>query len=1042
MAEISFLGLRLTSQNDTVRKKNQFPRHNREHASRYGTRAYLSSCQRQVRPHGIADALFASSFELFVSSLRLDDKQWMRDEKQWSTLKRHAVPAKLFQELARSCERHKHESRLLACCEKFRAFSDAVVPYFEVVTIFVSVEPEWFAAVWSAMRLIFKLGQNVVTLFEKFVDLLDRLSYSMPQFQRHFDTFRERPSNVQIPQAVTLLAYMYADILQILHEGIQMLSRITTGIGSNKLSRMISRTTTVFKPITRRFKEAEERIKIHQKLLLNEFQVIRDENFTQHLSEFQTFSDTIQEDLQGDRIKQYLDDVQAFVVSVRKSEGQHEEHQRSGIASKLDEVYAWIGPSNYRDLYERSCRAKLENTSTWFLERSDYHQLRDSPFRIPQSDSDTDVSTGTATVPVHWKSRVMVLQGKPGYGKTSLATIIDDVKKTISANEHLGRVGTSMCFHHFSRLDATTRSDSAAYRALVLQLVQSHCLESRAIDVLSIFHEEKARNQAQASMDDLEEVLHILLWQFPTFVVVDGIEEAYDGAAFLQRFCLKLQDVDTKGIFLSRPTVNIPSLWLGRSMATSCVVKLNADDNRKDFEWFFNVELRQMVSNGLFKQRQSVVCSPEPTTADGGLGEREPFGRPRRALRRYPNPVSRRIRRQSRDGALAIVPGERTSDANYLCDWLDCVPKVTEGLVEVYHDRLHFLHDSLREYLESERSLAFPRFSLSDKGPVHAYLATQCISYLAHDVPKLLMDIMRERRVSLLEGRSWDSIGHRIRNRGLVVVRCHCQERSSTSLGLSENASSRSTSPRLQPSSLDSESVDHSPHDDRGVSLQDSNRSSSYTEGRDQVFTRYPFLPYAALSCFEHLRQSIETQERAKLKLAARQLQALDPGYDPKQDITDQIRKTATWLEVLSQFFLQSEPRAVWVEVCYHFRYAPDLSRLVPTLKDLEKYAGLDSQDDREIRWIGLGLHQLKEALAQLQTDHKETLMQHPGQIWGSRITSATDSTYWPVHRIVLEGESGRSQPSSSIGVRIKEGFGARLTQPRSTLGVVQPGWR
>jgi hypothetical protein len=234
---------------------------------------------------------------------------------------------------------------------------------------------------------------------------------------------------------------MYADILQILQEGIQMLSRITTGIGScsmaidvtcanssagsNTLSRIISRTTTTFKPITRRFKDAEDRMKLHQKMLLDEFQVIRDENFTQHLYDFQTFSKIIQEDVQGDRFKKYFDDVQAFVESVSKPKEQHVEQQGRGIgmlyprvsynslilaASKLNEIYAWIGPSDYRDIYEKSSRAKLDNTSVWLLEREDSRQLRDSPFCTPQNDSNIDSSTATA--PIDWKKRVMVIQGR------------------------------------------------------------------------------------------------------------------------------------------------------------------------------------------------------------------------------------------------------------------------------------------------------------------------------------------------------------------------------------------------------------------------------------------------------------------------------------------------------------------------------------------------------------------------------------------------------------------------------------------------------
>lgn len=48
--------------------------------------------------------------------------------------------------------------KISACLKRIRAFSDALTPYFEVVTIFVSSNPQYTALLWGALRLILQVS--------------------------------------------------------------------------------------------------------------------------------------------------------------------------------------------------------------------------------------------------------------------------------------------------------------------------------------------------------------------------------------------------------------------------------------------------------------------------------------------------------------------------------------------------------------------------------------------------------------------------------------------------------------------------------------------------------------------------------------------------------------------------------------------------------------------------------------------------------------------------------------------------------------------
>lgn len=87
--------------------------------------------------------------------------------------------------------------------------------------------------------------------------------------------------------------------------------------------------------------------------------------------------------------------------------------------------------------------------------------------------------------------------------------------------------------------------------------------------------------------------------------------------------------------------------------------------------------------------------------------------------------------------ALAITPGEETTDLDYLSDFPGCLPHLTGALVEIdAFGRPAFMHLSVKEFLTSTDPRVPISLSLAKGAVVHDTLASCCLSYLTHDIPK------------------------------------------------------------------------------------------------------------------------------------------------------------------------------------------------------------------------------------------------------------------------------------------------------------------
>lgn len=170
-----------------------------------------------------------------------------------------------------------------------------------------------------------------------------------------------------------------------------------------------------------------------------------------------------------------------------------------------------------------------------------------------------------------WPGRILSLQGrsrvyplstsyhlfliaKPGFGKTVLsASIIDDLSLRTWYGFDPGEYRPSVAFFHIEKGELTRRECSQALRAVAIQLLHLHHLHRLTIDALTLLNDTQLSGQQQASGDDVEAGLRLLLYQFPTMLVFAWVYECVDSELFLTKLYEMSGDVDVKIILLSRP---------------------------------------------------------------------------------------------------------------------------------------------------------------------------------------------------------------------------------------------------------------------------------------------------------------------------------------------------------------------------------------------------------------------------------------------------------------------------------------------------------
>lgn len=914
-----------------------------------------------------------SLFEETVQSIRS-----AISEEEQKCFHRIETPNILLEELESLCSSNQRDQRrLLSCCAKFAAFSNSFAPYFDIVALFVRIKPEWLVCFWGSIKLVFQLGSNHVAFLEKIAGMFDNISAILPRYQQHYDTYKRRPTEKNKDRLIHLMSFIYADVIQFCQNVSCMFLRGSRG----SKYRIDFHTQTIWKPFNLRFFQLQQRIVKHQRWFDKEMRLQDQAILTHHYADFVEY-------------------LRAMEQMNEKQKAQELVKQEKVAGQQVDRIKTWISSSFCPSVYERVVRQRHPKTGTWFLSAPEYRNWKDLKFSVDGTDDPN-------TLQDNWLRRMLLVQAKPGCGKTFLSgTIIDDL--CLESDRPVGpeEIPPTTAFFHFNSTDPICgKAATDALHAIATQLIHAHRNQRVTMDALTLLSENRFSDQ-QASYDDTVAVLSFLLQQCPTFIVIDGIDECSDIQLLLTTISDIVRATDCRIALLSRPNIDLPQEYGDCRQSVPWIFSLDEAHNVEDIGSFLGANLNNMVREGLFGSQviQQSALEELAQRANGMFLWASLFIKylnsptltpyERHAALSKPkisegldalyneilNMLSRRHERERAIAAdifkwlsyaitplntaalhmaLSIVPGQPTSDTPYIPEFPNSISVMTCGLVESDQDgRVNFSHLSVKAHLES-RECSNPGFSLYDASAVHAHLAARCLSYLAHDVPKKPLEELEPFESTCRASRATVSSGVSLRT---------FQSNSSADSGYNSQAS----------------------QDDEMRLVENANRRT--------LELSFPLLRYASLFWPVHLSRSLSLPRLNYEE--GKPAQYLSTIQQPLQNpITPEMNQQPhdEWIPVLSQFLIDRLAVTVWVEASWRYHLPPNLSRLVPLVEGSKKNIWPRSIESRELSWVILGLKQLVEALNELRRDHNVHLRANPSLIWKRNIQSATDAMFWPV---------------------------------------------
>jgi len=377
--------------------------------------------------------------------------------------------------------------------------------------------------------------------------------------------------------------------------------------------------------------------------------------------------------------------------------------------------------------------------------------------------------------------------GKPGYGKTTLATVvIDHLRETASLRGKNGH--NSLAFFFFDR-QSRFNSSHDAFRALLAQLIFYRRFDQIVLDIAAIARPDHDTGQQLASDDEVFAILHLFLLQFSTCrLVCDGVDECKDRDGFLTKMTRLATDHEECQFFLfSRPIIKVP-----KELQKRCnVLEMDPTQNLEDLTNFIYPQVEELVdsgdlvlsgntsvgeiassicsrSNGMFlwaalflgylklpslsiSQRRDALQNSEKfdglfSLYDGILAfiEKEYPRLSRRNIRRAISWVLgavRPLKVNELQAAIAQMDNKAFDKADTIPNFEKSIGPMTGALIEITGQKtVRLIHITVAEYLVSTSETIAPSFydeTILDfkAAVVQHYLTTACLTYLIHTVP-------------------------------------------------------------------------------------------------------------------------------------------------------------------------------------------------------------------------------------------------------------------------------------------------------------------
>ncbi|KAI9775589.1 MAG: hypothetical protein M1839_000989 [Geoglossum umbratile] len=406
--------------------------------------------------------------------------------------------------------------------------------------IFIQTSPGFAGLALGAMRLVFRLGSNYITFLEKLSDMFGKMASTLPVYEKYVKILRTRATEPKqlSERLLKALAYVYSDIIQFCQYACNLFKKRK---GIRFKAGFVN--SLIWAPFDQRFSHLVIRFRDCTDLFKLEMDLVSTDEAIRF---YQKFDETIH---------------------IWECEKQHQDTK-----DEAEEGMICAFAQKQRAL----------NTGQWFMNITAYKEWR-AGITIPGQ------SLG---------KRVLLIQGKPGYGKTTLCgTIIEDLQNAALENKDDSEVPMDVLFYFFAKQRKTSNYAGEAFRAVLAQLLHHYRRDKQLIDIASFIWVDSITKQSTATIRDISSALCLILRQKRRVALVfDGIDECDDKEAFFEDLYHITDGAYHCHILLSgRPTIALP-----QAFRTNCsLIGLTASQNLRDIERYLSPKFQELLDSGV-----------------------------------------------------------------------------------------------------------------------------------------------------------------------------------------------------------------------------------------------------------------------------------------------------------------------------------------------------------------------------------------------------------------------------------------------------------
>ncbi|KAK0645509.1 hypothetical protein B0T16DRAFT_141096 [Cercophora newfieldiana] len=214
-----------------------------------------------VAPDPSTHPIFDRARDAFLSSLSPAERVLFSpcfsvDDVQAATVKLQAV----------TNEAHGRILEGNTAIQVIHRLGEALNPYFKIIEIFISSNPQYAAVIWGGIRLVLQMASNFVTFFGKFLQLMSTLAESLSEYKAILGLCMAEAAipgsqdRLEFSLVLKRIEAVYGDILNVLRAAVHVFTRNN---GRIKRTPMVI-ADLLWRPFDTRFGELVQSIKGHR----------------------------------------------------------------------------------------------------------------------------------------------------------------------------------------------------------------------------------------------------------------------------------------------------------------------------------------------------------------------------------------------------------------------------------------------------------------------------------------------------------------------------------------------------------------------------------------------------------------------------------------------------------------------------------------------------------------------------------------------------------------------------------------------------------